>query len=183
MKKDHVWALALVIIIIVLDQVTKFVVEWAIPFQGAATSKYPIISGFLYLTHHRNAGAAWGVFSGQLTFFVVITVLALGVFVYLAKDLNFRRHFFYAIGLTLLTGGAIGNFIDRIRQGFVVDFIDVYIFSYNFPVFNVADIALTIGMFSFAFHMLFLDGKATHEPVQKSDNLEAIDEENHRRDN
>ena len=177
MKKDHIWALALVITLIVLDQITKFIVEWTIPFQGAATPKYPIISGFLYLTHHRNDGAAWGVFSGQLVFFVIITVFALGVFVYLAKDLCFRSQFFYSTGLTLLTGGALGNFLDRIRQGFVVDFIDVYIFTYNFPVFNVADIALTIGMFSFAFHMLFLDGKQP-KLGQTPHDLEAVDEEN-----
>ena len=183
MKKDYVWALALVMVLIALDQVTKIIVEGAIPFQGAATSKHPIISGFLYLTHHRNDGAAWGVFSGQQVFFVVITVFALGVFVYLATDLSFRHRFFYSTGLTLLTGGALGNFVDRVQQGYVVDFIDVYIFTYNFPVFNVADIALTIGMFSFAYHMLFLDGKAEKERLRMSRVAEVVDEENHDRDN
>ncbi|TVP96021.1 MAG: signal peptidase II [Acholeplasmatales bacterium] len=180
MKKDHYWALGLITVLIVLDQVTKYIVEWAIPFQGAATAKYPIIRGFLYLTHHRNDGAAWGVFSGQMVFFILITVFALGVFAYLAKDMHFRQRFFYSTGLMLLSGGALGNFIDRVRQGFVVDFIDVYIFSYNFPVFNVADIALTIGMFAFAYHMLFLDGKTTTEPTIPSDVLEDVHEENPR---
>jgi len=113
-----------------------------------------LIPGFLYFTRRFNTGAAWSLFEGQLLFFVVITIIALVLFsVMLWQSLNDNERW-QSFGMALLIGGAIGNFIDRVRFGGVVDFIDVYIFSYDFPVFNIADSALTIGVICYMIGVL-----------------------------
>lgn len=105
----------------------------------------PIIERFFYLTSHRNEGAAWGILQGQMTFFYIITVVVVvGIIYYMhtfAKD-----SILLSVSFSLLLGGAIGNFIDRLVRKEVVDFLDFIIFSYDFPIFNVADSALTIGV-------------------------------------
>jgi signal peptidase II len=108
-----------------------------------------VIEGFLSITRRFNTGAAWSLFEGELTFFVVITIIALGLFGLLWKDAIGKRAPWQWIGLSVMMGGTIGNFIDRLRFGGVVDFIDVFIFTYDFPVFNVADSALTVGLIAF----------------------------------
>ncbi len=152
-RKNYFIGLAIVVGIILLDQVTKSLVANNIAIREMIT----IIPSFLYLTHHVNPGAAWGMLPGQLTFFVIVTIIALGIFVYLSKDMVFKEKPFYSMGVVLLIGGTIGNFIDRLRLGHVIDFIDVYIFGYNFPVFNVADMALTIGWIALAIDLVFLN--------------------------
>lgn len=165
MPKKFKLMIASVLAIIMLDQLTKYLVDTFIYYDYDARpprgDSYTIIRNFFELTHHRNTGAAWGSLDGQLTLFIIITVVALGVFIYLAKDINYKTMFFYSLGITLLIGGTIGNFIDRLfrHDNAVVDMLDFYIFGYNFPVFNVADMALTIGMFAFALDIFFLEPK------------------------
>ncbi len=158
-----------VIGLVALDQFTKYLVDTRIYYNYTtrAGESFTIIPSFLKLTHHRNTGAAWGSFEGQLVFFIIITIIALGVFIYLAKDIDYKKMFFYSLGITLLIGGTLGNFIDRLfrHDNAVVDFIDTYIFGYNFPVFNVADMALTIGMIAFAIDIFLLEPKRKNESV------------------
>ncbi len=105
----------------------------------------PIIENFLYITSHRNQGAAFGILQGQMWFFYIVTIIVIiGIVYYMEKEAKYDRLFGTALGLVL--GGAIGNFIDRVFRGEVVDFINTYIFTYNFPIFNVADSALCIGV-------------------------------------
>lgn len=133
--------LFIAIIILILDQITKFVIASSMRIGDS----FEVIPGFLNITSHRNNGAAWGILSGKMSFFVIITVIILIVLiVFYIKEA--KHNLFMQIALSLLFAGALGNFIDRLFHGEVVDFIDTYIFGYNFPIFNVADSSLTIGV-------------------------------------
>lgn len=156
-KKTLFTALFAVLLIIILDQLTKLWIIGALPY--GESDPIVLINQFLYITHHHNYGASWGLFQGQTVFFIIVTIIALAIFLVFAKDMAFKEKPFYSIGITLLIGGTIGNFIDRIRLGYVVDFIDTHIFGYNFPIFNVADMALTVGMTLFAIDLILLESK------------------------
>lgn len=131
----------LALLIILGDQFTK----WLIIAKMELHESIPIIDQFFHITSHRNSGAAWGILQGQMTFFYIITVIiVIGIIYYMQK---YARHFtLLAISLGLVLGGAIGNFIDRLFRKEVVDFLDFTIFTYDFPIFNVADSALVIGV-------------------------------------
>ncbi len=169
-KKTLFSVLSIIVGIVVLDQLTKLWIVRTLEYASTngGSESFTVIPSFLIITSHRNYGASWGMFQDQLIFFIIVTLVALSVFVFLSKDIDFKEKPFYSIGLPLLIGGTIGNFIDRLRLGYVVDFIDTYIFGYNFPIFNVADMALTIGMTLFAIDIIILDelrkkkGRDTH---------------------
>ena len=134
-------SLFIAIIILILDQVTKFVIASSMRIGDS----FEVIPGFLNITSHLNNGAAWGILSGKMSFFFIITLIILIVLVvFYIKEA--KNNLFMQIALSLLFAGALGNFIDRLFHGEVVDFIDTYIFGYNFPIFNVADSSLTIGV-------------------------------------
>lgn len=104
-----------------------------------------IIDNFFYLTSHRNKGAAWGMLEGQMWLFYIITlVVAAGIIYYMQTQAKGKPLF--QVSLAFILGGAIGNFIDRLFRKEVVDFLDTYILGYDFPIFNIADSALTIGV-------------------------------------
>lgn len=132
------------LIVIGIDQLTK----WMVIQRMELHESIPIIDQFFYITSHRNAGAAWGILQGQMTFFYIITtIVIIGLIYYMEKYAKDNK--LIAISLSLLLGGAIGNFIDRLFRKEVVDFLDVMIFSYDFPIFNIADSALVIGVILF----------------------------------
>src|SRR3954454_9625631 len=117
-------------IIILLDQFTK----WLIVKYMNIGDSIPVIDDFLYITSHRNRGAAWGILQGQMWLFYAITVVVIiGIIYYMQKAAKGKP--MLGISLALMLGGAIGNFIDRVLRKEVVDFIHTFIFSYNFPVF------------------------------------------------
>lgn len=134
--------IAIVAITIIVDQVTKYLVA----SQMTIGQSIPIIDNFLYLTSHRNAGAAWGIFQGKMMFFYLITLAVIAVVIVWMTRLNIKKDKLLMIALALILGGAIGNFIDRVLYQHVIDFIDTYIFGYDFPIFNIADSALSIGV-------------------------------------
>lgn len=135
--------------IILLDQVTK----WLIVTKMYLGESIPIIDNFLYITSHRNRGAAWGILQGQMWFFYLITtIVIIGIIYYIQKAAKGKM--LLGVSLAFMLGGAIGNFIDRVLRKEVVDFIHTYIFSYNFPVFNIADSALVIGVILLMIQML-----------------------------
>ncbi len=154
-RKDYYILLAIATAVAAVDQITKLIVANTIT-QGTII---PIIERFFYLVHTTNTGVAWGMLEGQRALLIGITLFAFVLFGYIAKDIDYKSKKFLSFGIALMIGGAIGNFIDRVITGAVVDFLDFYIFSYNFPVFNVADIALTIGMACFALDVLILESK------------------------
>lgn len=129
------------LIVIGIDQLTK----WIVIQKMELYEQIPIIDNFFYITSHRNAGAAWGILQGQMIFFYIITtIVIIGLIYYMEK--HARDNKLTAISLSLILGGAIGNFIDRLLRQEVVDFLDVMIFKYDFPIFNIADSALVIGV-------------------------------------
>ena len=126
---------------LILDIITKRLVQMHIAKGGGI----PIIDGFFNLRHDRNSGAAFGILSDQRTLLVLITIAAL-IFI-LVYSYRFRNSQWMQVSLGFLLGGALGNFIDRIYLGEVVDFLQFGIASRNlyWPTFNVADISVCIG--------------------------------------
>ena len=128
-----------------LDQLTKVLVQLKLPLG----SQVPLIPGFLNLVHVRNKGAAFGLMSSWSPdfvwlFFVAVIGLVLVVLGYLLWRLP-DDHWSAALGYSLILTGALGNLIDRVRLGEVVDFIDVYWGRYHWPAFNVADSLVCVG--------------------------------------
>lgn len=128
----------MIIILIIADQGLKF---WISVNIKLGTSRV-ILPNVLALTNVRNDGAAWSVLSGQQWFFTVITIVALGLMGYFFWKL--RSDNLYMLAISLLIAGTLGNFIDRIRLGYVVDMFETLFM--NFPIFNVADMCLTFGV-------------------------------------
>ncbi|MDO8527474.1 MAG: signal peptidase II [Deltaproteobacteria bacterium] len=148
-------------VIFILDQCTKYFVVKFI----AIGDSIPVIPGFFDLIHVRNAGAAFGLFANlpenaRVSFFFGISGVALCILIYVFRHLKAEDHY-YAWPLSLVTGGVLGNFMDRIRYGNVVDFLSVHIqdkiiwgISMEWPAFNVADSAITVSMILLAAHTL-----------------------------
>ncbi|AFH85229.1 Lipoprotein signal peptidase [Bacillus cereus 95/8201] len=143
--------------VIAIDQISK----WLIVKNMELGTSIPIIDNVLYITSHRNRGAAWGILENKMWFFYIITVVFVVFIVFYMKKYA-KTDKLLGISLGLILGGAIGNFIDRVFRQEVVDFIHVYIFSYNYPVFNIADSALCIGVVLIIIQTL-LEGKKTKE--------------------
>ena len=123
------------IIILAIDQIAKAIVE-------VSHVSMTLIKDFLYLTYVQNTGAAWSFLSGHITLIIVITI-ALLIFIY-NMTFSYEENKFNNWAFGLLFGGIIGNFADRIFMGCVRDFIDIHIFGYHFPIFNLADILIVI---------------------------------------
>ncbi|EGQ1695068.1 lipoprotein signal peptidase [Staphylococcus pseudintermedius] len=143
MKQQYYIGLSLFITLIILigDQLTKFIIRT----QMTLGESFAVVPNFLYITSHRNNGAAWGILSGKMTFFYIITIIVLiALIVFYIKEA--KNNMLMQIAISLLFSGALGNFIDRVSSGEVVDFIDTVIFGYDFPIFNIADASLTIGV-------------------------------------
>ena len=144
----------LAIFVIAIDQFTKYLVVKNMELY----EQIPVIDNFFYLTSHRNSGAAWGILEGKMGFFYIITIIVIaGIIYYLHK--YGKDNVLFASALGLILGGAIGNFIDRIFHQEVVDFFDFIIFGYDFPIFNIADSALTIGVILVIIATLFEEKK------------------------
>ena len=142
-------------IILVLDQITKILVQHSIPFESSYfdPNRITVIEDFFYLVHIGNQGAAWGMFS---EYSGILTLLSFAVLLFIfcfRKQLELQRGK-VQIAFGLLIGGILGNLIDRIRVGHVVDFIDIhlpftlpYILPFGrWPAFNIADSAIVFGM-------------------------------------
>jgi len=141
-------------LVVVLDQITKQLVLANIPLYQSIS----VIPGFFNLTHIRNPGGAFGFLAGgsaQLRnlLFIGVSFVAMALLVVFYRSTP-KTHRALSAALTMIFGGAIGNLVDRLRFGEVVDFLDVYLGSYHWPAFNVADSAITIGITIFLAHVL-----------------------------
>lgn len=149
--------LLLVGLLIAADQASKWLVTRSVPLEGTRD----LVRGFLRLWHVRNSGAVWGFLSGHDGGWVpkVITALAVAaLLVVLVFFLRARRdERLERLAYALILGGALGNLIDRLRLGYVVDFIDVFVKSWHWPTFNVADSGITVGVLLLAFTLLRRD--------------------------
>lgn len=143
--------LILASIIIAADQLLKF---WTV--ANIALGETLFQNKIMSLTYLQNKGAAWNILEGHMWFFYIITTVCVIVILYmLYRNLNENK--WLTVGLALILGGALGNFIDRLRLGYVVDMFQIEWF--NFPIFNIADAALSVGVGCIFIYILFDDKK------------------------
>lgn len=140
----------LIILLVFLDQFTKHLAVVHLMDKPA----FKIIDGVLELNFLKNSGAAFGMLQNQKVFFVLVAVLILFIIAYvLFRMPDDKKYNYLHILLVLIASGAAGNMIDRVRNDYVVDFI--YFVLINFPIFNVADIYVTVATFIFVILILF----------------------------
>lgn len=146
--------LSIIILILGLDQVSKWLVRDAMDLGQSI----PIISSLMSLTYIENRGAAFGIMAGGRVLFIALTFLLLA-FLLWYRHQNKHQSFLLEISTGLIIAGALGNLIDRIVKGSVTDFIDFHFF----PIFNVADIAVTCGVFLMAVFIFKDENKSTNK--------------------
>jgi signal peptidase II len=154
------------VLVLLLDRLAKWVVATNIPLHDSIV----VIPGFFHLTHVQNTGAAFGLFAdssaqwkvGALVSFSVVALVVVSALLWK----NSHSLSVTTIGLSLILGGATGNLWDRMVSGHVVDFLDLYVGSYHWPAFNVADSAIVIGAILLVSEIVF--AKSTSETVKTS---------------
>ena len=125
-------------VIVAIDQATKYMVTSLMELGESIL----VINNFLYITYVRNPGAAFGMLPYKTLFFVIITAVVVAFIIFYYRTLT-DDHFWLRLGLAMQLGGAIGNLIDRLRGGYVIDFINFTVLP---PVFNIADSAIVVGI-------------------------------------
>ncbi|NJJ41575.1 signal peptidase II [Paenibacillus apii] len=129
------------LIVFLIDQGTKYLISSRLQLD----EQIPVIGNFFLITSHRNRGAAFSILQNQRWFLILVTiVVVVGIVWYLNKVRKTRR--LLPLALALVLGGAIGNFLDRLLTGEVVDFLQFNFGSYTFPIFNVADSCIVVGV-------------------------------------
>jgi signal peptidase II len=143
--------------VFVLDQVTKFWVAAKIPFNPMHVhgGEYDVegIRGFFYLIHVGNTGAAWSMFSGKSVFLAVLAGATLLAIFFWRHSLGLRQKV-AQVSFGLLCGGIVGNLVDRLLHGHVIDFIDLHFGNYVYPTFNVADSGICVGVILYLWQSL-----------------------------
>ena len=148
-KSWYIFAPVLAGVLILLDQITKYLAR-----RDLGEAGYSIIDGVFKLSLVENKGAAWGMFQGGVDILSIISIILIIVLVFFfIKIPEGKRYFLIRLLVTIVFAGAIGNEIDRLFVGYVTDFL--YFELIDFPVFNVADCYITVGMILFAILMLF----------------------------
>ena len=151
----------LIVVIVALDQWSK----WAIKTSFNLYQSKPIIQDLLHFTYVTNDGMAFGLsFPGGRHVLLIMTILLTGFIVgFLWKEKN--GHPLIKYGLALILSGAIGNLIDRLLYGKVVDFLDLMIGNFHWYIFNIADSSVTIGMILFIIHSVYIEQKNTNDKL------------------
>ena len=159
MKHKYLWAGSIIGTVLALDQFTKYLVEKHLRMYEVV----PVIHGFFNLTRVRNKGAAFSLLSTapdgfRSVFFISVSLAAMVVIAMMIRKAKDRL---LVVSFSFIAGGAVGNLVDRMRFGEVVDFIQWYVKSWYWPSFNVADSAITVGVALLVMDMLF------HKPEQE----------------
>ena len=136
-KKIYITA----IIIFIIDQISKVIISSYIGLNSSVR----IIKNFFYLTYTNNTGASFGILKNSRVVLIVLSIIALVIL--LRYISTFKETKYNILGLGFLMGGIIGNLLDRVLFGYVRDFLNFYIIGYDFPVFNIADIFIVLGVF------------------------------------
>lgn len=145
----------IIALIIILDQLTKYMIQT----KMALNHTIPVINDILHLTYIHNSGAAFSIFQNQRAFLIFLPlVVTIIVLVYMVKKRK-SEHWTLLLSLALIAAGGIGNLIDRIAHGYVVDFIDFRVF----PIFNTADISVSCGCGLLIIYVLFIEPKYSKE--------------------
>lgn len=146
------WVLGLAVFL--LDQITKLWIHARMPLgtygpPGAIT----VIEDFFYLVHVGNTGAAWSMFSGKSFWLAILAICTLAAIYWWRRELGLKQRI-VQVSFGLLCGGIVGNLVDRLIHGHVIDFLDFHFGSYIYPTFNVADAGICIGVGLYLLHSL-----------------------------
>lgn len=153
------WAFIIIIVGIILDQVIKWWTVANIPLGETIMDNNPILS----LTYIQNSGAAWSILEGKMWFFYIATAISVIVMFYMLYR-NRDESRWLTIGLAFIISGALGNFIDRVRMQYVVD---MFQFEFiNFPIFNLADVCITVGVICVFIYIFFMEEKQSQDKVK-----------------
>jgi signal peptidase II len=136
----------LIVVVFVFDQLTKHWINARLPLGSYGASGIPVIPGFFYLVHVGNTGAAWSMFSGKSTGLALLAGATLLAIFFWRRQLGLKQTS-VQLSFGLLCGGIVGNLVDRLVHGHVIDFIDLHFGSYTYPTFNVADSGICVGVF------------------------------------
>jgi signal peptidase II len=162
-KKVIFWSVSLAVFLVILDQASKMLVVRYIPEHDII----PIIPYIFNLTYLNNPGAAWGILAGKGNLLLAFAIVVFAGIIYFLRALceGWTERYF---ALFMVLSGIVGNSIDRVWHGQVVDFLDFYIKDYHWPSFNVADSAITVGVTIFIISSLFRPQapKKEKEPVE-----------------
>ena len=162
--KNSWWKLVIILIVVAVDLVSKALI---VPQDKSLWTEVPLLGDFVVISPTTNKGAGFSSFFGQTTLLIIMTIIfVLGLATYDLLSKQKSRLFVISTGLIL--AGAIGNFVDRILFGEVRDFI--YLKFINFPVFNVADISLTIGVTLLFIFIIFFSSKKDEKVVAENAN-------------
>ena len=155
--------------ILLLDQGAKLLVDHTIPLHHSIS----VIDGWVDLTHVRNTGAAFGLFAGHRRalgsyVLIVFSLVAIGFLIHLLRRLS-QRDTGLILSLTFILGGALGNLVDRVLHGEVIDFLDVHWHAYHWPAFNVADSFITVGAVLCVYCLIRAGGRDPFSPARGGD--------------
>lgn len=158
------FVIALLVSLVLLDQASKIIVDRTMPLHHSI----PVIENFFSLTYIRNTGAAFGIFAGsaspyRLPFLILVSLSAIGFIVVMIRQLPESERGLL-LSLTLILGGALGNLIDRLLYGEVIDFLDFYWHRYHWPAFNLADSFITLGVIITLYRLMRTKGKDPFVP-------------------
>jgi len=141
--------------IFLIDQVVKYLINLYKP-------SIIVIKNVFFVTYEKNTGVAFSMLSDNKILIIIISIILLSIFLYIIyKDIiiNKDNNKLKYISYILLLGGILGNLFDRIIRGYVIDFISIKIFGYYFPVFNIADICITVSVIMLIIYMLFIENR------------------------
>jgi signal peptidase II len=153
-KKDYLLFISIALIVLLLDQVSK----WMAIINIEEHQMLSVIPGFFHLVLVKNRGVAFGIFnkttSGFYYYFLLLTTIGVTGVILVFFFWIRKTETWLTVGLSLILGGALGNLADRIRLGYVVDFLDFFLHDYHWPAFNIADSAVTVGTFWLLFNII-----------------------------
>lgn len=162
-------------LVFILDQITK---KWAVSNLKGRPA-IDVIKGFFDLRYVENPGAAWGILADmpddiRKPFFIIVSLIAIGFIIYFFIKIKKEEQKTLSVAISLILGGAFGNFYDRVTNRYVVDFIHWFYKDYHWPIFNIADSAISVGVLLMIIHMLFLEKsekKEAEKDAQISQNI------------
>jgi len=154
---------------VVIDQLSKAIIQEALPLAQTVQ----VIPGLFSITHIRNTGGAFGLLAGRAStfrtvFFLGVSGLSVVILCYLYAGMAPGNRW-ASTALCLICGGALGNLVDRVRLGEVVDFLDFYVGPYHWPAFNLADCAISVGVAILVLHLLWGKSELSHRPLKKKE--------------
>ncbi len=170
MNFKYIVAVIVIPVVFILDQITK---KWAISALKGKPA-IDVIKGYFDFRYVENPGAAWGIFgsmddSVRKPFFVIVSIIAILFIIYFFIKIK-KEQRVLSVAISLILGGAFGNFYDRVVNSYVVDFIHWFYKDYHWPTFNIADSAITCGVILMIIHMLFLEKSESGEKKESLQN-------------